>query len=122
MPVTVVDDEGKPVKQVRASLANFVWGLPEERATVYPTLGVSLMGSFGKATGQIIQVSKDSVAERAGLKVGDVLLSIDGQAIDSSNTLNRVFAGYRWGDSVTARISRDGVEQDLQVAIRRFRP
>jgi len=122
VPVTLVDDEGKPVKQVRASYANFIWGLPEERDTVYPMLGVSLMGSFGKATGQIIQVSKDSVAERAGLKVGDVLLSLDGTKIDSSNTLNRVFAAYRWGDSVTARISRDGVEQDLQVPVRRIRP
>lgn len=122
VPVTAIDDAGKPVKQVRASYANFIWGVPEERETVYPSLGVSLMGALGKVPGQIIQVSKDSVASRAGLRVGDVLLSLDGIAIDSGNTLNRVFAGYRWGDSALARISRDGVEQELPIPVRRAKP
>lgn len=80
------------------------------------------MGALGKVPGQIIQLSKESVASRAGLRVGDVLLSLDGAAIDSANTLNRVFAGYRWGDSANARISRDGVEQALAIPVRRNKP
>jgi len=119
VPVTVVDDEGQPVKRVRASYASFVWGLPEEIDTVYPSFGVSLMGALGKEPGQIIQVSGESVAERAGLKVGDVLLSLDGQAIKSDNSLRKLMAGYRWGDVAKARIRRDGSEMDVAVNFRR---
>lgn len=119
VPVTVVDDEGRPVKQVRASYASFVWGLPGEVDTVYPSIGVSLMGSLGKDPGQIIQVSEKSVAERSGLKVGDVLLGLDGTAIKSDNTLRKLMAGYRWGDVATARIRRDGKEADVAINFRR---
>lgn len=119
VPVPVVDDDGQPVKTVRASYASFVWGLPEETATVYPSIGVSLMGSIGKEPGQIIQVSKRSVAERAGLKVGDVLLALDGTPITSDVALRRQVARYRWGDVATARIRRDGTEQDVPVRFRR---
>ncbi|MBL8201056.1 MAG: ChaN family lipoprotein [Chromatiales bacterium] len=119
VPVTVVDDAGKPVKQVRASYASFVWGLPEEIDTVYPSIGVSLMGALGKDPGQIIQVSRKSVAERSGLKVGDVLLGLDGRPITSDNTLRRLMAGYRWGDVATARIRRDGRETDVAINFRR---
>ncbi|MBN8279737.1 MAG: PDZ domain-containing protein, partial [Gammaproteobacteria bacterium] len=101
------------------SYASFVWGLPEEIDTVYPSLGVSLMGALGKDPGQIIQVSGKSVADRAGFKVGDVLLSLDGRAIASDNALRKQLAGYRWGDTATARIRRGGAEQDLAVNFRR---
>jgi S1-C subfamily serine protease len=122
IPVTVADDDGQPVKSVRASYASFVWGLPEEIDTVYPGIGVSLMGTLGKDPGQIIQVSKNSVAERAGLAVGDVLLSLDGTAIGSDNSLRKLLAKYRWGDVAKARIRRNGKEQDLAVQFRRAAP
>ncbi len=119
VPVTIKDEEGVPVKQVRASYASFVWGLPEEIETVYPSIGFSLMGRLGKEPGQIIQVSKHSVAERAGLKVGDVLLALDGTPLTSDNAVRKLMSTYRWGDSATARIRRDGREMDLVVPIRR---
>lgn len=119
VPVTVVDDEAKPVTNVRASYASFIWGLPEEIDTIYPSIGVSLMGKLGKDPGQIIQVSEKSVAERAGLKVGDVLLSLDGTPIASDNTLRKLMAGYRWGDVAKARIRRDGKETEVDVSFRR---
>ncbi len=122
IPVSVVDDDGRPVTQVRASYASFVWGLPEERDTVYPSLGASLMGKLGEEPTRIIQVSRGSVAERAGLKVGDVLLTLDGAAIDADNTLRRVMAAYRWGDVAEARIRRDGRDQPLTIEIRRAKP
>ena len=119
VPVTVVDDTGQPVSKVRASYASFVWGLPEEIDTVYPSLGVSLMGALGKDPGQIIQVSGKSPAEAAGLKVGDVLLSFDGQPIKADTGLRKLMAGYRWGDVAKARIRRDGAERDVIVNFRR---
>ena len=122
VPVTVVDDEAKPVTNVRASYASFIWGLPEEIDTVYPSIGVSLMGKLGKDPGQIIQVSEKSVAERAGLKVGDVLVSLDGTPISADNTLRKLMAGYRWGDVAKARIRRDGKETGVDVSFRRAPP
>ncbi len=68
-----MDDDDKPVSEVRASYATFVWGVPQEIEPLYPSLGVSLMGAMGKEPTQIIQVSEKGVGERAGLKVGDVL-------------------------------------------------
>ncbi len=122
VPLTVVDDDGEPVKTVRASYASFVWGLPEERDTVYPSIGVSLMGSLGKDPGQIIQVSEKSVAERAGLKVGDVLLSLGGAPIKSDNSLRKLMANYRWGDVAEAVVRRDGKETALDINFRRAPP
>jgi len=122
VPLTVVDDDGEPVKTVRASYASFVWGLPEELYTVYPSMGVSLMGSLGKEPGQIIQVSEESVAERAGLKVGDVLLSLGGVPISSDNSLRKLMADYRWGDVAKAVIRRDGEETGIDINFRRVPP
>ncbi|MGI9341457.1 MAG: ChaN family lipoprotein [Gammaproteobacteria bacterium] len=119
IPLEVLDDEGEPVATVRASFANFLWGLPQEAHTVYPTLGVSLMGKIGDQPTKLIQVSKDSLAERAGLEVGDVLLAIDGRAIDSGETLRREFAPYRWGDVLIARIERDGEVREVVIPVRR---
>lgn len=78
-----------------------------------------MMGKLGDQPTELIQVDKESVARRAGLVVGDVLLSIDGQPIDSAETARRVFAPYRWGDVVIARIERNGREQELVIPIRR---
>ncbi|MFQ5634888.1 MAG: ChaN family lipoprotein [Gammaproteobacteria bacterium] len=119
IPVEIVDDESRPVETVRAGYADFLWGLPKPLDTLYPRLGISLMGKLGDRPTQLIQVGKQSVAERAGLVAGDVLLSIDGQTIDSAETLRQVFAPYRWGDVAVARIERDGRERELIIPIRR---
>ena len=119
IPQEIRDDENRPVTTVQASYANFIWGLPKSEHTVFPTLGISLMGRIGDQPTKLIQVSEGSVAERAGLEVGDILLSIDNQMIDSAATLRKVFAPYRWGDVVTANIERDGTETELQIPIRR---
>jgi uncharacterized iron-regulated protein len=122
VPVPVLDDEDKPVKQVRASYASFVWGLPQEVEPLYPGLGLSLMGALGPEPGQIINVSEKSVAERAGIKVGDVLVALDGTPIKSDNTLRRLLANYRWGDVANVTIRRDGKELAITAPVRRAHP
>ena len=122
IPVTVIDDEGIPVESVRASYASFIWGVDEETDPKFPVLGVSLMGSLGENPMQLIQISKGSVGERAGLKVGDVLRKMDGAPVESRAALLEKTAGYRWGDVVTLTILRDGHEMDLTVPFRRAEP
>lgn len=119
IPVETTRRDGTPVSAVQASYANFIWGVAAERATRYPSLEVSLMGPIGKRPGQVIQVGKQSLAERAGVRVGDVLLALDGQPVTDGTALRRLEAGYRWGDVLVARIERDGSELELSIPLRR---
>ena len=81
--------------------------------------GLWLMGKIGDQPTKLIQVEDDSVAARAGLEVGDVLLALNGVDIDSAETLRREFSPYRWGDQLSLRVERDGEPVDLLVPIRR---
>jgi len=119
IPVEITNRDGQPVEQVQASYANFIWGIPRPRDTLYPALEVSLMGPIGQRPTAIIQVTPGSVAERAGIRVGDVLLALDGVPVDSTPTLRYLESAYRWGDVITARLQRDGAEVDVVVPLRR---
>jgi len=119
VPVQTVDHDGKTVREVQASYANFVWGLPPASDELYPSLGVSLAGSIGKQPNKIIQVSKDSLAESAGLKVGDVLISIDDKPVEALGSLRGVMADYDWGDSAILAIGRGDETVNIKVDFRR---
>jgi S1-C subfamily serine protease len=58
-----------------------------------------------------------SPAERAGVRYGDVLLSVDGQATASWDAYLRV--REHSGDSIRLRLFRDGVEFELDVLLDR---
>ena len=73
--VPLADDEG-PTGPVRASYANFLWGVAREPDSAWPSLGsLTRAGEGGRRA--IIDVEKDSPAAPAGLKVGDVIVKID---------------------------------------------
>lgn len=120
VPVPVRDDDNEPVDEVRASYANFIWGVPPETESLYPSLGVSLMGSIGSAPTKVIQVSDDSVAQRAGIQIGDVLLYLDDAELDSSVALRKQIALYDWGDSAVLGYEREGEIQTLDIHFRRL--
>ena len=120
VPVPVRDDDNVPVDEVRASYANFIWGVPPETESLYPSLGVSLMGSIGSAPTKVIQVSDDSVAQRAGIQVGDVLLYLDDAELDSSVALREQIALYDWGDSAVLGYEREGAIRTLDIHFRRL--
>lgn len=119
VPVQIVDHEGQAVNEVQGSYANFVWGLPPATDEQFPSLGVSVAGSLGKQPNKIIQVSEDSIAARAGLQVGDVLLSIDGQPVGALGSLRRIMAGYDWGDGARLELTRGEEKLSMDVEFRR---
>jgi len=71
---------------------------------------------FGKPvlTPRVDQVVAGSAAERAGLKSGDLVLEIDGQAITSFNDMQRVIS-VRPGETVSVTIERAGAALTLPV-------
>ena len=65
----------------------------------------------------ITEIAKDSPAERAGLRKGDVILRFDNEAVTSVRKLNRLVAEVAPDHAVKLAISRRGVEQEVSVTI-----
>ena len=62
----------------------------------------------------IALVEPGSPADKAGLKLGDVVLAYNGQPIDDANKLPRLVAATKPGQSATLRIWRDGKAEDVK--------
>ena len=62
----------------------------------------------------IASVDPGSPADKAGLRPGDVVLSLNGQAIDDPNKLPRLVAATKPGASATLRIWRDGKAEEVK--------
>jgi len=119
VPVPVRDALDKPQASVRASYADFIWGVPAAEGPGLPVLGVSLAGRIGKAPTAVIQIDERSPAAAAGVMLGDVLLSLDGVPLKSGSDLQRQTGVYGWGDSAQLLVKRGEEELTLTVAFRR---
>lgn len=123
IPIPMADDEGEPVAAVRASYADFVWGLPPAGDPLYPSLGLSTSEvSDDDPRRRVIFVPEDSVAAAAGFQVGDVLLALDGRPLPDRRTYNRLMAAKRWGDRVAFTVDRTGDTVELTAWLRRDLP
>jgi uncharacterized iron-regulated protein len=106
IPIPVLDEKDRPVK-VRASYADFVWGVPQETDPLFPVLGLSTRDPKDGSTGwPVINVEKGSVAEAAGFRVGDVLLAMDGTPLGKKGLFNRLMSEKRWSDTASYEVKR----------------
>ena len=62
-------------------------------------------------------VEKNSPAEQAGLKQGDIVTKIEGTEVSSVNELNKIKYNYNIGDTITLTIYRDNSEQEVKVVL-----
>jgi len=67
----------------------------------------------------VTDVLKDSEAEKAGLKAGDVIVSVDGAATPNSGQLRHRIAFTGVGKSVELQVIRDGKARDIEVKVGR---
>ena len=58
-----------------------------------------------------------SPAERAGVRLGDVLLSVDGQA--TATWLDYIAVREKSGDSIRVRVFREGSELEFDIPLQR---
>lgn len=83
---------------------------------VTPEIAESL--GLDKARGGLVaELSKDGPAERAGVKVGDVIVEFDGKEIKESNDLPIIVARTAVDKKVRVKVLRDKKEVTLTVAV-----
>src|SRR5262245_18911261 len=84
--------------------------------SVTPEIADSL--GLKQAKGALVdEVQGGGPAARAGVKAGDVILSLDGTAIADSRDLARKVASENLGTAVSLQVWRDGKEQTLRLTV-----
>ena len=84
----------------------------------YTQLDETAAAANGVVVGAVVTaITPGSPADRAGIKVHDVITKVNDQAIDDSHPLKDVLRQYAPGTKVSITISRAGKNQTLQVAL-----
>ena len=94
--------------------------LIDESKPVAAVVGLRAAGFDVQITGQGAEVESiiEGMPAQGVLQVGDVVVNVDGQPIDTTNALIQAITRHAVGDQVMLTIRRDGVEQSLTVGTR----
>ena len=88
---------------------------------IRPYLGVAMYDVINKKaniTGVYIQsVEKDSPAEKAGLKTGDVIVEINGTAVETGAYLKHELYKHNVGDEITVTYYRNSKKETTKVVL-----
>ena len=84
--------------------------------------GVDLTEALAKQNNLVIGVyvktiDNFSAAEKAGLKIGDVIIEADGTKITTMDELNEIKNKHKVGDKMTLKINRDGKEKEITLTL-----
>jgi serine protease Do len=90
---------GVQIKSVDQTMANAI-GLKEAKGVL------------------VDKLVKDGAGEEAGLKEGDVILTIDGKEVNAANELQTYVATHHPGDKVVLKVFRDGQSLEKSVTLR----
>ena len=101
---------------------NFSFAFGNSRRIGVSTMALTkqLADYFGITGGKgvlVTAVTDDGPAAKAGVKAGDVITAIDGEAVDSSGDISRVINNKKEGD-VTLTIIRNKSQQTIRVTPR----
>lgn len=58
-----------------------------------------------------------SSAERAGIKVGDVIVEADGKKVTTMDELNEIKNSHKIGDEMTIKVNRNGNEVSIALTL-----
>jgi serine protease Do len=78
-------------------------------------LGVQLKEAEGKVA--VAEVTKDSAAEKAGLKVEDFILTIEGKTVKDIPGMIAIVSGKKAGEVIKVKIKRGETEMELTATL-----
>ena len=95
------------------------------------TLGISvqdltdeLAGAFELEKNQgvlVAEVAEESAAEEAGLRAGDVILSIEGQPVRSTQEFHNYEGQFPVGEKLSLAIVRNGSKKNIKVSVEQLK-
>ncbi len=118
---------------VRAGAQGIGFAIPIDRAMVIVTELISseridktwhgIVGKQGSSPGLVVEtVHRESPAESAGVRAGDVITQIADVVVSSQLDVERAMLGHKAGDSVLVSVNRDGEETKIEVPLAAARP
>jgi len=112
VPVLIMDGEvivGFDRRRIDAILSRGVGGAAKLGASVADAAGRAAKAGLAISQGAYVgRVNAGSVAERAGLRAGDVLLALAGQTVHTAEDVQRIVRTLRAGQQVPALVWREG--------------
>jgi len=113
IPINLVK-ELLPQLKLKGKVTRGWLGVVIQRVT--PAIAESL--GLDEARGALVaNVSKDTPADRSGVKVGDVIIEFDGSKVEESKDLPIIVAQTPVGKGVKVKVVREGKELVLSVTI-----
>jgi putative serine protease PepD len=100
-----------PANTVREVVPRLASGQTIER----PFLGVSTAAAAAGV--EVQEVTPGGPAQRAGLRSGDVVRSVDGSTVSEPDDITGALDGKQPGDSVTVEVERDGRSQQFDITL-----
>ena len=78
---------------------------------------------LGAPRGALVQsVEKDGPADKAGIEAGDIIVKVDGRAVERSGELPRLIGAVKPGAKAALQIFRRGSTRDINVTVVEFEP
>ncbi len=115
--ICVAVPEGAKSLKVQRSLADYIWGLPEEKRPAFPDIGLALKKAAGLDNLVVERKPTDGAAAASDFDKGDIILSVDGKPFTSINALRTYLARFTWDQEVKFRTLRAGVEKDVTLKL-----
>ena len=108
--------DSSPYRIVISSLADFLWGVPEEKQEKYPSFGFSVNDK--DSTGfKVKMVIPETIAQEKGMQRGDIILAIDGKDFPDKGQMKKYLSFKNWGEDIAFKLVRDKKEIELNFKI-----
>jgi putative serine protease PepD len=106
-----------PINQARKTADQLI----KNGSSTYPIMGVSLdtryTGVGAKIPDDVGSVSPGGPADRAGIKPGDIIIAIDGKAVDTADEAIINVRSHNVGDKIKIKLQRQGVTKEVSLVL-----
>jgi serine protease Do len=117
--------DGKELRIMKERMPMMRMGFPFDGDMLNDKVNKAVLGVMSEKAdkgARIVEVSKESAAEKAGLKNGDIITKVGDKTIADSDALYEAIGKYNPGDKVSITYLRDGKELSASAVLGKRSP